>query len=112
MFLRSANNYKRGNKSFNNGHMKNNKRKINFNNKRKGEGKNYVLYLSLILTAFIVSVGIFFPDKFNYISTKLFNVLVDKFSPMYLTVMLGIFIFSLYLAFSKYGDIKLGKEND
>ena len=26
--------------------------------------------------------------------------------------MLGIFIFSLYLAFSKYGDIKLGREND
>ena len=70
---------------------------------------NYVLFFSLLLTGIIVAVGIFFPEKFNYVSTKLFNVLIDKFSPMYLLLMLGIFIFSLYLAFSKYGDIKLGK---
>ena len=76
------------------------------------QNRNYVFIFSLILTAIVVSVGILLPEKFNYISTKLFNVLIDKFSPMYLMLMLGIFIFSLYLAFSKYGDIKLGKEND
>lgn len=76
------------------------------------EKRNYVLIFSLLLTATVVSVGIFLPEKFNYISTKLFNVLVDKFSPMYLLLMLGIFVFSLYLAFSKYGDIKLGKDSD
>ena len=81
-------------------------------NRINREKRNYVLIFSLLLTATVVSVGIFLPEKFNYISTKLFNVLVDKFSPMYLLLMLGIFIFSLYLAFSKYGDIKLGKEND
>ena len=81
-------------------------------NRINREKRNYVLIFSLLLTATVVSVGIFFPEKFNYISTKLFNVLVDKFSPMYLLLMLGIFVFSLYLAFSKYGDIKLGKEND
>lgn len=75
-------------------------------------GINYVLIFSLLLTATVVSVGILLPEKFNYISTKLFNVLIDKFSPMYLMLMLGIFVFSLYLAFSKYGDIKLGKESD
>ena len=76
------------------------------------QNRNYVFIFSLILTAIVVSVGILLPEKFNYISTKLFNVLIDKFSPMYLLLMLGIFIFSLYLAFSKYGDIKLGREND
>ena len=81
-------------------------------NRINREKRNYVLIFSLLLTATVVSVGIFLPEKFNYISTKLFNVLVDKFSPMYLLLMLGIFVFSLYLAFSKYGDIKLGKEND
>ena len=70
-------------------------------------GINYVLIFSLLLTATVVSMGILLPEKFNYISTKLFNVLIDKFSPMYLMLMLGIFAFSLYLAFSKYGDIKL-----
>ncbi len=73
---------------------------------------DYVLIFSLILTASVVFMGIVFPDKFDYASTKLFNILIDKFSPAYLLLMLGIFIFSIYLAFSKYGDIKLGKEND
>ncbi|WP_455537589.1 BCCT family transporter [Terrisporobacter sp.] len=80
--------------------------------KNKVHKRNYVFIFSLILTGLIVSVGILLPEKFNYISTKLFNVLIDKFSPMYLLLMLGIFIFSLYLAFSKYGAIKLGREND
>ena len=78
----------------------------------KSKNRNYVFIFSLILTGIIVVVGIFLPDRFNYISTKLFNALVDKFSPMYLLLMLGIFAFSIYLACSKYGDIKLGKEND
>ena len=92
-------------------------RRVRLGNGKRGrrdgtcEG-NYVLFFSLLLTGIIVAVGIFFPEKFNYVSTKLFNVLIDKFSPMYLLLMLGIFIFSLYLAFSKYGDIKLGKETD
>lgn len=79
---------------------------------KRQKNRNYVLIFSLLLTATVVSVGILLPEKFNYISTKLFNVLIDKFSPMYLMLMLGIFFFSLYLAFSKYGDIKLGKDSD
>lgn len=91
----------------------NRKRPLKNRNLRGNKGdRNYVMIFSLLLTATIVSVGILFPEKLNYISTKLFNVLVDKFSPMYLLLMLGLFVFSLYLAFSKYGDIKLGKEND
>ena len=64
----------------------------------KSKNRNYVFIFSLILTGIIVVVGIFLPDRFNYISTKLFNALVDKFSPMYLLLMLGIFAFSIYLA--------------
>ena len=82
------------------------------NNYKNRKNRNYVFIFSLLLTSIVVFIGIFLPQKFDYISTKLFNVLIDKFSPMYLILMLGIFIFSLYLAFSKYGDIKLGREND
>ncbi len=107
MFLRQLN-YENGIKG-----QKHNKRRNDRRNLRGNKNnRNYVFILSLLLTAAVVFVGIFFPEKFNYISTKLFNVLIDKFSPMYLLLMLGIFAFSMYLAFSKYGDIKLGKEND
>ena len=43
------------------------------------QNRNYVFIFSLILTAIVVSVGILLPEKFNYISTKLFNVLIDVF---------------------------------
>lgn len=74
--------------------------------------RNYVLIFSLILTAIVVSVGIFMPNKFSDTTNRIFDLLIDKFSPIYLVLMLGVFIFSLYLAFSKYGNIKLGKESD
>lgn len=78
----------------------------------KRKERNYVLIISLILTALVVSVGILRPIEFNLMTTRLFNLLIDTFSPMYLILMLGIFIFSMYLAFSKYGNIKLGKDSD
>ncbi|MEG1410467.1 MAG: BCCT family transporter [Bacilli bacterium] len=78
----------------------------------KKDDKNYVLIFSLILTAVVVSIGIFYPKKFNDITTSIFSLLIDKFSPLYLMLMLTVFIFSIYLAFSKYGNLKLGQEND
>lgn len=79
---------------------------------KKRKEKNYVLIFSLILTGLVVFIGILNPVEFNFISTRLFNILIDKFAPMYLVLMLVIFVFSMYLAFSKYGDIKLGRDCD
>lgn len=76
---------------------------------KKRKEKNYVLIFSLILTGLVVFIGILNPVEFNFISTRLFNILIDKFAPMYLVLILVIFVFSMYLAFNKYGDIKLGE---
>ena len=73
---------------------------------------NLVLFFSLILTGIIIFIGIVFPDSFSNLTDSLFNNLIDKFSPIYLILMLAVFIFSIYLAFSKYGNIKLGKPED
>ena len=73
---------------------------------------NLVLFLSMLLTGIVVFVGIVYPKRFSDTTTSIFNVIIDKLSPLYLILMLGVFIFSLYLAFSKYGNIKLGRPND
>ena len=73
---------------------------------------NLVLFFSLMLTGMVILIGILFPNSFSNLTTILFNTLIDKFSPIYLMLMLTVFIFSIYLAFSKYGNIKLGKADD
>src|SRR5699024_5267980 len=46
------------------------------------------------------------------VTTIIQNFLVDKFGWFYLISATGMLIFAIYLIFSKYGDIKLGKPND
>lgn len=66
----------------------------------------------MIMTIVVVSIGIIFPQKFNSINKLLYNSLISTFSPFYLILVLGITIFCLYIACSKYGNIKLGKDDD
>lgn len=46
------------------------------NNYKNRKNRNYVFIFSLLLTSIVVFIGIFLPQKFDYISTKLFNVLI------------------------------------
>ena len=74
--------------------------------------KNYVLIFSMIMTIIIIFVGIVFTKNFNLITKLLFQNLIAQFSPVYLILMLIITIFCICIAFSKYGNIKLGKDDD
>ena len=73
---------------------------------------NYVFLLSLILSISVVFSGIAFPDKFKEISNNMFNVIIQNFSWVYIITMLILVGFAIFLVCSKYGDIKLGKDND
>ena len=52
------------------------------------------------------------PDKSNEILSQIRFFFGDTFGTYYLIIGLGIFILSLYIVFSKYGDIVLGKPNE
>jgi glycine betaine transporter len=73
---------------------------------------NYVFIISLILTSIIIITGIISPKIFSKISTSMFNIVVNNFSWVYIIAMLGLVLFALFLAFNKYGDIRLGKDTD
>lgn len=71
-----------------------------------------ITLLPLILI--IVLCGIFFiaPEKSNEVLSKVRFILGNTLGTYYLIIGLGIFLFSLYIAYSKYGNIILGNPNE
>ncbi len=77
-------------------------------NKQKN---NSVLYISLVFSLVIVAWGIFAQANFAEFANNLLAFLSNNFGWAYLMSMFVFVVFSLYLAFSKYGDIKLGADD-
>ena len=72
---------------------------------------NDVFIISLIFSLAIVAWGIFAPDNFGNLANGVFNFLVNNFSWLYMISMFIFVAFSLYLAFSRFGAIKLGPDD-
>ncbi|EQK42328.1 transporter, betaine/carnitine/choline transporter family protein [[Clostridium] bifermentans ATCC 638] len=73
---------------------------------------NIVFNISLLLTSVVVILGLVSPTMFKNVSNKGFNIVVNNFNWVYLIVMLALVIFAGFLIFSKYGNIRLGKDTD
>jgi choline/glycine/proline betaine transport protein len=81
-------------------------------NRVKGNKGNGVLVISVVITAVFVLFGAVFPEQLKVGADWLFNVLTQNFGWLYLITVFGLLLFALYVAFSRYGKIKLGKDND
>lgn len=73
--------------------------------------KNQVFYISLFITIVIVVFGLAAPEPFAEATTAAKQFLVDYFGWFYLIAMFTFVVFSLGIAFSKYGAIKLGPDD-
>lgn len=73
--------------------------------------QNSVYYISLLTLFAIVFWGVIAPENFDHATSGLYNFLVDKFGWLYLVSMFIFVAFSAYLAFSKFGNIKLGADD-
>lgn len=62
--------------------------------------------------AFFVLWGFFLPTSLTKTASILLRITIEKFGWFYLLTTFSILIFSLYLAFSKYGKIRLGAEEE
>lgn len=85
--------------------MKSNK-KVNFLKKNKLFLGSIIFMISIVLFA-IINL-----DKFKMITNELFSVCTTYFGWLYLIAMLLFVIVSVCVAFSRYGNIKLGKKED
>ncbi|WKY48251.1 BCCT family transporter [Eubacteriaceae bacterium ES3] len=71
-----------------------------------------VFYSSLLFIVLFLGIGFFSPDEFAAVTGFLFTVITNDWGWLYLVVVLGVLFFVLYLAFSRYGHIRLGKNED
>ena len=79
------------------------------NNKK--EKNNTVFYISLIISVLVVLWGIVAKTSFANFANTLLNFLTTNFGWSYLMSMLIFVVFAVFLAFSKYGNIKLGSDD-
>ncbi|WP_080872793.1 BCCT family transporter [Oceanobacillus timonensis] len=75
--------------------------------------KNIVVIVSLIVTFIFVVLGIFVPNTLGQISEYvLYTFISENFGWYYMLVAFSFVSICLYVAFSKYGKIRLGKDTD
>ncbi len=71
--------------------------------------------ITLVPLAIIIALCILFffaPEQSNAVLSQIRFFFGDTFGTYYLVIGLGIFILSLYIAGSKYGNIVLGEQNE
>jgi len=71
-----------------------------------------VFYISLTIIGLFVIWGIVSPDHLAGTSKFLLDLITEKFGWMYLIIVFIILCFCIYLIFSRYSDIRLGKDED
>ncbi len=71
-----------------------------------------VFKISVLISVLFVIWGALAPKNLSVVSGDIQNFLTDKFGWFYLMSATLILLFCLFLIFSKYGRIKLGKEDD
>ncbi len=71
-----------------------------------------VFTISLVLVLVFVLLGILVPERLDRVSSILHSSIIEHFGWAYLLAAFGFVIFSIYLAFSKFGRIKLGTDDE
>ena len=72
--------------------------------------RNVVFAVSLLLGLPFLAIGILAPETLDDVSARIHGLIIDKFAWGYLGSAVVFLIFPLLLAFSRYGDLKLGKD--
>lgn len=71
-----------------------------------------VFYISISLILLFLIFGFIFPEQLTGVTSQLFAFITNDLGWFYLVTVLGVLIFSLYLAFGRFGKIRLGNDDD
>ncbi|MFC4765848.1 glycine betaine uptake BCCT transporter [Effusibacillus consociatus] len=71
-----------------------------------------VFRVSLLLTSIFILLGIFFNESLSAISSTFLKTTIDQFGWFYLIAAMLFLCFSVYLCFSRFGNIRLGDDTD
>lgn len=78
----------------------------------KKKGGNQVLVVSGIIVIAFVAFGMLFPNTLGSVANLLFSILTEKFGWMYLITVFLLIIFTMFIAVSPMGKLKMGKAED
>lgn len=78
---------------------------------KKNNGSKTVFYVSLVLVAVIAIWSVVFNGSFTVAANAVFTFLTNDFAWLYLICMLVFLVFDIYVAFGKYGKIRLGGDD-
>jgi glycine betaine transporter len=76
------------------------------------KNKKTVFYVSLCVSFIFIAFGVFMPEQLGTFSASFLNLTYDNFGWLYLTSVFVFFLFCTYIAFSKFGKIRLGDDSD
>ncbi|MBO0993626.1 BCCT family transporter [Bacillus sp. SD088] len=71
-----------------------------------------VFWVSLAICLLVVIWGSIAPENLESLTTNITNLLSKDFGWFYLLSVIVMLVFCVFLMFSRYGDVKLGKAND
>lgn len=71
-----------------------------------------VFILSIVFVILFVLWGVISPENLADTTSRLLQMTINQFGWFYLFSTFGFLVFSMYLAFSKYGNIRLGSDED
>lgn len=74
--------------------------------------KNVVFIVSVAIALIVILFGYFRNDLLTEVSSIIMTFVSDKFGWLYLLFVFFLCVFLAWLAFGKYGNIKLGDQND
>ncbi|AKS30992.1 BCCT family transporter [Mycolicibacterium goodii] len=71
-----------------------------------------VFWTSVAISAVFVVWAVLFTENLNTVTSASLNWVTGSFGWLYLVITLGILVFLVFLAFSPYGNTRLGKDTD
>ena len=71
-----------------------------------------VFYVSLVMVLAFVAWGVLFTDNIATVTGAILTYVMTNFGWVFILSTLSFLIFMLYLAFSRYGSIRLGKDDE
>jgi glycine betaine transporter len=74
--------------------------------------KNIVFAISLLIVLLLVLIGVYTPEGLDAWTADMHSYIISNFGWTYLLSAFLFLLFSLFMAFSKYGEIKLGGDHE
>lgn len=71
-----------------------------------------IFFMSIVILVAFIIWGLISPESLAEISGLILDKIIEQFGWFYLICALIILLFAVYIAFSKFGNIRLGKDNE